>query len=222
MPPNLRYPTVPCQDPTELTARQRILDAAFETFSERGYADTSTLEIATRARVSKREVYSLVGNKQATLIACISARSERLRMPTDVPAPRNRAMLRYLLSSFGANLLLTVSDPKTVGMFRLAIAEAERTPEIAQTLDSLARETSRAALRQVLADAQTMGLLAGDPAEMVEHFMALLSGNLIMNLLLGVAEPPAPDEARRRADKATDAFLRLHSTGAEPRQRRPG
>jgi len=29
-----------------------------------GYATTSTLEIATRARVSKRELYALVGNKQ--------------------------------------------------------------------------------------------------------------------------------------------------------------
>jgi AcrR family transcriptional regulator len=214
---NLRYPSVPCQDPPELPARRRILNAAFETFAERGYADTSTLEIATRARVSKREVYSLVGNKQATLIACIGARSERLRMPTDVPAPRNRATLRDFLSAFGANLLLTVSDPKTVGMFRLAIAEAERTPEIAQALDSLGRETSRAALRQIMTHAQTAGLLAGEPAELVEHFMALLWGNVMMNLLLGLTEAPNSDEARRRADKATGAFLSLHSTGAKPR-----
>jgi AcrR family transcriptional regulator len=215
MPANLRYPSVPCQGPDELPARQRILDAAFETFAERGYADTSTLEIATRARVSKREVYSLVGNKQVTLIACISARAERLRMPTDVPAPRNRATLRDLLSAFGANVLLTISDPKTIGMFRLAIAEAERTPEIAQALDSLGRETSRAALRRVLSHAQTAGLLDGDPAELVEHFMALLWGNLMTSLLLAVTEPPNPDEARQRADKATAAFLRLHSTGAK-------
>src|SRR5215467_7649224 len=44
--------------------RGRILTAAFEVFQERGYAATSTLEIATRARVSKRELYALVGNKQ--------------------------------------------------------------------------------------------------------------------------------------------------------------
>jgi AcrR family transcriptional regulator len=36
--------------------RERILTAAFEAFHERGYAATSTLEIATRARVSKRDL----------------------------------------------------------------------------------------------------------------------------------------------------------------------
>jgi len=43
----------------ESPARTRILDAAFGAFSESGYARTSTLEIATRARVSKRELYAL-------------------------------------------------------------------------------------------------------------------------------------------------------------------
>src|SRR5579885_3200760 len=51
--------------------RARILTAAFEAFQERGYGATSTLEIATRARVSKRELYALVGNKQQILIAAI-------------------------------------------------------------------------------------------------------------------------------------------------------
>ena len=35
--------------------RARILEAAFSAFMERGFAETSTLEIATRARASKRE-----------------------------------------------------------------------------------------------------------------------------------------------------------------------
>ena len=73
--------------PTETPARQRILDAAFSAFMEQGFAATSTLEIATRARVSKRELYALVGSKQEMLAACISERANRLRMPADLPAP---------------------------------------------------------------------------------------------------------------------------------------
>ena len=53
----------------ETAVRERILEAAFAAFMESGYATTSTLEIATRARVSKRELYALVGNKQEMLIA---------------------------------------------------------------------------------------------------------------------------------------------------------
>ena len=47
----------------ETAVRKRILDAAFAAFMKNGYATTSTLEIATRSRVSKRELYTLVGNK---------------------------------------------------------------------------------------------------------------------------------------------------------------
>src|SRR5579864_2222899 len=61
----------------EAAVRERILDAAFAAFMKSGYATTSTLEIATRARVSKRELYALVGNKQEMLIACISERANR-------------------------------------------------------------------------------------------------------------------------------------------------
>ena len=38
----------------EAAVRERILEAAFAAFMKSGYATASTLEIATRARVSKR------------------------------------------------------------------------------------------------------------------------------------------------------------------------
>ena len=49
-------------DRDETAVRGRILEAAFAAFTKGGYAATSTLEIATRARVSKRELYALIGN----------------------------------------------------------------------------------------------------------------------------------------------------------------
>ena len=104
--------------------RQRILAAAFEAFQERGYAATSTLEIATRARVSKRELYALVGNKQEMLIAAIGHRAKRLQAPADMPMLRDRATLAQVLTAFGTQLVREVTDPTVVGVFRLAIAEA--------------------------------------------------------------------------------------------------
>src|ERR1700681_1023598 len=78
---------------TETAARERILEAAFSAFMKNGYATTSTLEIATRARVSKRELYALVGNKQEMLIACISERAKRFDVPADLPVLRDRQTL---------------------------------------------------------------------------------------------------------------------------------
>ena len=200
----------PQQDADEIPARQRILDAAFAAFMENGYAETSTLEIATRARVSKRELYTLVGSKQEMLVACIGERAKRLQVPADLPEPRDRDSLARALATFGTQLLRETSDPTVIAVFRLAIAEAMRAPEVARALDSVGAETSRAALREVMTRARSAGLLSGHPAEMAEHFAGLLWGNLMLSLLLRVAERPNPREIARRARDATAAFLQLY------------
>jgi AcrR family transcriptional regulator len=194
-----------------MTTRERILDAAFAAFMKSGYAHTSTLEIATRARVSKRELYAEVGNKQEILIACISERATRLKVPADLPVPRDRETLAQVLTSFGSHLLREITDPTVITVFRLAIADAVRAPEVAQALDSIGREASRAALRQIMTQAQSAGLLQGRPADLAERFGGLLWGNLMISLLLGVAERPSSREVAVRAREATAAFLELHA-----------
>ena len=201
------------QKPTaEGAVRERILEAAFEAFMKSGYAAASTLEIANRARVSKRELYALVGNKQQMLIACIAERSaRRLNMPPELPVPRDRETLSQVLSSFGTQLLREVSDPVVIAVFRLAIAEVAQAPEVARTLDSIGRETTRAALRKIMSQAQESGLLEGRPAELAEQFAALLWRDLLVGLMLGVTERPGPREIAARAREATNAFLQIHS-----------
>jgi AcrR family transcriptional regulator len=194
----------------ETAVRERILEAAFAAFMKSGYATTSTLEIATRARVSKRELYALVGNKQQMLIACISERAKRLEVPADLPLPHDRETLEQVLASFGTKLVHEVSDPTVIAVFRLAIAEAVQAPEVARALDSTGREASRAALRKIMAQAQASGLLTGRPAELAGQFAGLLWRDLMVSLLLGVAERPNPRELAGRARDAAAAFLQLH------------
>jgi AcrR family transcriptional regulator len=200
-------------DKTEL--RQRILDAAFAAFMKNGYATTSTLEIATRARVSKRELYGLVGNKQEMLIACISERARRLNAPADMPVLRDRETLAQMLASFGTKLVREISDPTVIAVFRLAIAEAVHAPKVGRGLDSIGREASRAALRKIMTQAQASGLLTGRPAELAEQFAGLLWRDLMVSLLLGVAERPNSREIAGRARAATAAFLQLHPLSNE-------
>jgi AcrR family transcriptional regulator len=192
----------------DTTARERILEAAFAAFMKSGYANASTLEIATRARVSKRELYALVGNKQEMLIACISERARRFEVPADLPAARDREVLEQLLASFGTKLVREISDPTVIAVFRLAIAEAVQAPEVARALNSIGREASRAALRKIMAQAQ--GLITGHPAELAEQFAGLLWRDLMVSLLLGVAERPNLRESTARARDAAAAFMQLH------------
>jgi len=199
------------QESAEETAvRERILAAAFATFMKSGYATTSTLEIATRARVSKRELYALVGNKQEMLIACIRERAKRFDAPVDLPVLRDRETLAKALASFGAKLVCEVSHPTVLAVFRLAIGEAVHAPEVARALDSTGREASRAALRKIMAGARASKLLTGRPSELAEQFAGLLWRDLMVSLLLGVAKRPSPREIAGRARDAAAAFLQLH------------
>ena len=190
--------------------RARILEAAFAGFVERGYSATSTLEIATRARVSKRDLYALVGTKQEMLAACIGARARRLQAPGALPAPCDRESLGRVLTAFGIRLLSEVSEGTVIAVFRLAIAEAVHAPEVARTLHSLARETSQGALREIMGRALAAGVVDGQAAELAEQFLALLWRNLLIDLLLGVAERPDSGEIARRAGEAAGGFLRLY------------
>src|ERR1044072_8949333 len=98
-------------DGSHTPVRARILEAAFSAFMERGFAETSTLEIATRARASKRELYAEFGSKQDMLLACIKARAERLRLPVDLPDITDREILQQALVMFGTQVLREVSHP---------------------------------------------------------------------------------------------------------------
>ena len=195
--------------------RERIMGAAMQAFMELGYAEASTLEIATRAQVSKRELYALFGSKQAMLAACITYRAQRMRMPADLPRARSREMLAMVLSKLGATIMREVTDPVVMGVFRLAITEAQRAPEVARTLET-AREAVRETMCNVVTQAQVDGLLAaGDPAEIASRYFGLLMGDLVVSVLLRIREAPGPQEAERRARDAATDLLRLYPEPTE-------
>jgi AcrR family transcriptional regulator len=196
--------------------QERILGAAFKAFTEDGYAETSTLDIARRAKISKRDLYANFGSKHAVLVACIKSRADRMRLPPDLPTPRSRQMLASMLTAFATNIVREVSHPSAIATFRLAIAEATRSPEIAQALDVAGRDAAHSALAELLANAQSIGLVGpGEPREMAAQYLGLLWENLMVGLLLGVAATPEPADAVQRATKATAAFLQLHPDPAK-------
>jgi AcrR family transcriptional regulator len=204
----------------EAALRRRILGAAFSAFTELGYSRTSTLEIATRARVSKRELYALFGNKLEMLIACIRDRSEQFSLPESLPAATDLNMLRASLTVFGERFLKVATEPDVVETFRLAIAEAIRAPEVAQALEEFGRARGRAVLRDAFAKASERALLSGEPDELARQFFLLLWSDLILNLLLRTAKAPTAAEITARSAGAAAALLELHPPAGGPASRR--
>jgi len=201
--------------------RDRLLGAAFSAFTERGYEGASTLDIATRAKVSKRELYALFDNKHAMLAACIAERAKRMRLPLKRPAVDDRNALAAALKMFGIAIVRGVCDPKVLAVYRLAIAESDSSPEIARLLDKAVRQTNRAALIELLTAAQADGLIgAVEPATMAAQFFALIWGDLLVRLLLRVTKVPNPNEIEQRVETATEIIMALYPGPVSDKQSR--
>ncbi|MBV9999829.1 MAG: TetR/AcrR family transcriptional regulator [Verrucomicrobia bacterium] len=189
--------------------RDRVVTAAFSLFRDRGFSSTSMLDIVTRARVSKRDLYALFKNKHAVLAACISERAQRARRPLDTtaPMPQSRDALAALLVELGVSILTTVCQPEVLTVYRLAIAESDRAPEIARTLDGSGREANQKALTELVGQAQARGLVrAGDPEALAIRYLAVLWGDLLIRLLMRVREAPTEREIEVRARAAMETL----------------
>ena len=122
-----------------------------------------------------------------------------------------RQGLARSLIAFGAAILYEASDPAVIGVFRLAITEAIRSPRVARILNQAGREANRAVLAGLLEQAQSLQLVEhGPPQELAARFLALLWDDLLLQLLLRVAKRPTRAEAQARARWAAADFLKLY------------
>jgi len=191
--------------------RERIVAATFAVLMEKGYAGASTLEIARRARVSKRELYALFGSKSGILETLVSATASRMRLPLTAANPVGRESLRSALIEYGILALAELTSPHVVAIHRLAIAEAGRSSELGKILEQSGREPNRRALVALMTRARNGGLLTGQPNQMAGQFFSLLSGDVLTRLMLGAIRPPRAAEIKQRAEAAADVILRAYA-----------
>ncbi len=198
-------------EPEGLSQRQRILQAAMTLFMERGYAATSTLAIASAAKVSKRDLYAAFVSKRDILAACVRKRAGAMQAPLLLERPASREELTAVLVRYGAGMRDGVTDPQVIAAYRLAILEVPHTPEVAQALHEEGRVAAFNAVVGVLGAAQAAGVLRAGPVEpMAGLYLSLLIGDLVLEHLLGFTQPDGGRDARSCAEWATAALLGLY------------
>jgi AcrR family transcriptional regulator len=192
--------------------RAAILDAAGAVFFERGYDATSTLEIARRAKTSKRALYELFSSKEGILAALIRAASCRMQAPLALPAPGTEDELLGLLAAFGGRFLAQLLDPDRTEMYRLAIGEARRSGQVARELELNGRKPVTDSMRTVLEAAAGAGIIRGDDIELVVavYFGVLIGGSQVQCLLgeNGARTPSAIDAKVALAIEAVRRIIR--------------
>jgi AcrR family transcriptional regulator len=120
--------------------RRRVLDAAAETFSERGWEGTSIAAVAQRAGVSEETVYARFGSKRALLGAAVerAVRGDDSRPVPEQDAPRAVAAtddlderIRLFVGDVSARL-------ERAAPLVAAVSSASRSePELAELLERL-------------------------------------------------------------------------------------
>ena len=192
---------------SDADTRHLIADAAHAEFLARGFVGACVDDIAKSAGVSKKTLYRLIPTKAELFRASVTDRITRYMLATDEGSLGSHdvaAALGRLLTEFG-NLTLSAD---TIAIQRLAIAEADRFPELAASFYADAIQVTQAALAKFLAKQCARGAL-----ELDDPYAAagMLRGMMIMepqrSVMFGRGALLTPAEIADRARTCVRLFL---------------
>ena len=169
---------------------ERILDAAALVFLEHGFRGASVDEIAEVACAGKPTIYARFPSKQALFTAVV----ERLvRRNTNFEAISCAGgSIEERLNGLAAVILTRVMTPETIGLIRVAVAEARRFPELATSVSRMGRERPTEALTDVLGGLGASDAIGASPAfaphrlpETARRFLDLVVLPMLVRALFG-------------------------------------
>lgn len=184
--------------------RERLTQAAFDLFTERGFDDVTVEEIAERAEVSKSTLFRYFDTKEDLLLvgarmhrdALLSALSDR---PTDEPVLTSlRSALQSMAVDYQADRAVAIQRNRIIAESpALGARSLERQaawedglaagilPRLAGSADAETRAAVLAAAAMAVVRVATRRWIAADDdTEMIDHVLAAL------DLLIDELEPP--------------------------------
>ena len=191
------------------THRGRILTAASDAFLEFGFERTSTADIARRAKVSKRELYSLFGDKRALLAAVVVdlQSSMQSRMGPEWSSGEEPELVLHHAASAILDFILSQRFGK---LFRIVAAESYLSPEVAEKFYALGPHQGLKATATYVREQMKRGKLRkADPMRAAGDFLDLVVGAQLMTaVILGQVD----HEIRRQAHvrHAVNSFFRIY------------
>jgi TetR/AcrR family transcriptional regulator, mexJK operon transcriptional repressor len=193
--------------------RARILRAAGDLFTARGFAG-----------VSMDDVLSVVGGSKSTLYRYFADKVELFRSAVGMILDEKSTPLRAFtwgdrdaeatLKALGHHFATIVLDPSSIALHRLVTAEAERVEGIGDAFFQHGPAFGQSVIGGYLRELRDTGVIdVPDPHLAGAQLYQAMLGDLQMRLLTKSGEPPTPEDIDRSIDVAVDTFLR----GAVPR-----
>lgn len=187
--------------------RAAFLKAARDVFLEYGYEAANMAEIVKRAGGSLSTLYAQFGGKQGLFEAMIDERVKDLTAQMHIELAAH-APLREGLKRIGENFLFKQTQPESLDVFRLMVAQARKFPSIAESWGKRLPEQVRKALADYLRDRALAGEIRIDNYDLAAAvFFDLVRARIQFRALLNVSYAPTETEVRETVDRAVKVFL---------------
>jgi len=209
---------LPKRERNKQEKRARLLAAARSVFAKKGFAATTTAEVAARAGVGAGTLFLYFASKEDLLVDLFRAEMDRVIERAFATLPRRASLLAELLHVYGAMIEHHQRDPELARAFvkEMLFVSAPDRAQVFEFIDGLeARVAERIALRQARGE-----LDAGVSAPLIaENLFALFIARLQKWLAADAGLDGADALVRLR-----DAFavqLRALEPRTRARRRRP-
>lgn len=186
--------TAPAGRPRDTDATAAILAATLRLLATRGYAATSTADVAAAARASKATLYRRWPSKFALVAEAIRHGIRAANPTTPVSGDPREGLVQVL-----ANLIRALTETPLGGAVRAVVSDAAHEPQLSAALDEVTSDArERGPLRPLLLACRDRGLLPADAD--IELIIDLMLGAPYFQLIVRQI-PPNPELARALVDQ---------------------
>jgi len=179
----------------------RLIQAAVDILNEQAAdADLSVAQMAQRAKVSKKTVYTVIASKEELIAHVIRHGAQVATTMLDVPVT-DAAGARDVLAAFVQDWMRFACGPQAVGIYVMAIRERSRYPAIGA---AYYRSRDEHGLQQLAAWLRRMHgkqfCRVEDAVMTADLVLTMASAERQRVLALGMDEPFTPEQQARRID----------------------
>lgn len=202
-------------DGAKMTDKQtKILEAAIEIFSEKGYSATSTSEIAQKAGVAEGTIFRHYKTKKDLLLSIVGPILTKLVAPFFI---RDFAKLLDLPYSRAEEFFRTVARNRiqfarsNAKLLRILIHEVPFQPELRDQVKTVFAEQVFTRIEKVIRHFQEQGqIIEAPPFRIVRTAVSLVVGYAITHVML-MPDDPVDDE--EEIDRLIDILM--HGIGSQ-------
>ena len=190
--------------------KDAILKAAKQLFIANGFNETSMLNIATTANVSKQTIYTYFQNKENLFQELMENICAQIKCPMDDDKIFNLPAEKAL-NTIGVNLLTLLTSKQGIEIFRLVISESTNNPQLAKIFYQNGPAKNHTKLAKYLNSLNKLEKFnIQNPSQAADYFIAIIQGKFHLQALLNIKQP-SEKEIANHVKNSVCGFINYYS-----------